>query len=216
MSFQTFVPSEFTIFSFKNWLEQFLYAMRIRIKYPKTALTYLVDTNFDRWQYICSHIDDIEQIGETLDFLVIHLDDILEHSQSCCQFSASKLVFVINLVKLASLKRRTERIENYIEFIQHKHQIIQKAWQNEMEKEQRLKEKIIRMEEKQKKCLYLKRGQKECLGRDVIIQRTEISIAQQNLVKTYTKTQKLAAKMKKYESDIRIHRRILRNLSPII
>jgi len=211
MSFQTFVPSEFTIFSSKNWLEQFLYAMRIRAEHPKTALTYLVDTNFDRWQYICERIDNIDQIVKTLDFLVIHLDDILEHSQSCCQFSASKLVFVINLVKLASLKRRTERIENYIEFVQHKHKIVQQAWQREMVKEQRLKEKIIRMEKKEKKCL----GHKECRGRDVLIQRKKISTMRQNIVQTYTETQKLATKMKRYDSEIRIYKRTLDNLSPL-
>lgn len=199
MSFRLFVPSEFHTLSLYTWLEQFEYAMSIRNQYPVTAFYSLLDTGPERWNYICKHISNIEQVVEAKHFL----DNFVPPS-NCLFCRTSRPVSVANVIKLitlASYQRRSRPLIKKINQIKIEIKYSQRRLKYKIKIEQNLKQKIKDIEENTNE-------------ENTPVSKYFCNKLKQELVITFRESLVLKAEIKKYKRTIRINRRCLRNMRP--
>ena len=199
MSFRLFVPSEFHTLSLYTWLEQFEYAMSIRNQYPVTAFYSLLDTGPERWNYICKHISNIEQVVEAKHFL----DNFVPPSNClfCRTSRPVSVANVINLITLASYQRRSRPLIKKINQIKIEIKYSQRRLKYKIKIEQNLKQKIKDIEENTNE-------------ENTPVSKYFCNKLKQELVITFRESLVLKAEIKKYKRTIRINRRCLRNMRP--
>jgi len=204
MSFRLFVPSEFHTLSLYTWLEQFEYAMSIRNQYPVTAFYSLLDTGPERWNYICKHISNIEQVVEAKHFL----DNFVPPSNClfCRTSRPVSVANVINLITLASYQRRSRPLIKKINQIKIEIKYSQRRLKYKIKIEQNLKQKIKDIEENT--------NEENTNEENTPVSKYFCNKLKQELVITFRESLVLKAEIKKYKRTIRINRRCLRNMRP--
>ena len=219
MSFRLFVPSEFHTLSLYTWLEQFEYAMSIRNQYPVTAFYSLLDTGPERWNYICKHISNIEQVVEAKHFL----DNFVPPS-NCLFCRTSRPVSVANVIKLitlASYQRRSRPLIKKINQIKIEIKYSQRRLKYKIKIEQNLKQKIKDIEENtneentnEENTNEENTNEENTNEENTPVSKYFCNKLKQELVITFRESLVLKAEIKKYKRTIRINRRCLRNMRP--
>jgi len=178
--------------------------MSIRNQYPVTAFYSLLDTGPERWNYICKHISNIEQVVEAKHFL----DNFVPPS-NCLFCRTSRPVSVANVIKLitlASYQRRSRPLIKKINQIKIEIKYSQRRLKYKIKIEQNLKQKIKDIEENT--------NEENTNEENTPVSKYFCNKLKQELVITFRESLVLKAEIKKYKRTIRINRRCLRNMRP--
>ena len=184
--FKHFVPSEFYKFHLKSWVQQFEYAIHLIDTQPKTALLYLVDTDYERWKSICDNIDNIDRVALAIEFLGRSLDT----KKRCCQPQYRKIEHTIEVAKFASRKRRIIKLNFQIKDAKDKKKMLLKNLEMIDAKIEQWKIEIDDLN-KQLKTLSLE-------------QKNKLAILQGEIVQIYKQKLKMKDMIKRYKTKINI------------
>lgn len=197
--FHHFQQSEFYTIHYKSWLQQFKYAMSIRKSSPTIALRFLVDTDLERWNIICEQIADIRDVYIAIEFLGEQMDTLTK----CCKPKHSRIETTIRVITSAGYARYKKVLEYEIQSLDQLNDVRTQELDIVEDKLGQLIEKQIAMADSMA-------SDKNNMIREI----KQYKELQQVIDAFKEKERELKSFVQNLEMELRIKRRILKNIVP--